>query len=133
LVLRYHEAGFVCDPCDHFTEDPPQKSLFKLALVAQREVEVLRKPIGLEEALLQTGASLEDPRIDKLGMRIDSGEQPAENVVLLHDIWQQAECGRCFENFTLVDHATPCFQRSGTHSRHAVCKWLDLRAGSRCA
>ena len=55
-------------------------------------------------------------------MRIDSGQQPAKDVVLFDHTWQQAERRGRFEDFTLVDHDAAFLQRSGTQSLQAVCR-----------
>ena len=75
-----------------------------MVFIAQREVQVLRKPISLEVALLETGAALEDPAFRKLFMRVDAGEYPAEDVVLLDNVGQQRKRRRGFEDFAPVDH-----------------------------
>jgi hypothetical protein len=42
-------------------------------LVAEREVEVFRKPVGLKEAFLETGSSFEEPAVGDLLVSIDAG------------------------------------------------------------
>ena len=57
-----------------------------MRFVAQREVEIFRKPVGLEEALLETGSAFEDPAFGEFLMGVDAGEHPAEDVVLLDNM-----------------------------------------------
>lgn len=69
----------------------------------QREVEIFRKTIGLEETLLHARAALEDPEGGhrKCG---DAREQPPEHVVLLDDFRAQLPLRRPIENVLLGDH-----------------------------
>ena len=53
------------------------------------EVQIFRETVRLEVALLETGTPLEDPRGVQLGMGRDPPEEPAEDVVLLDDIFSK--------------------------------------------
>ena len=53
------------------------------------EVQIFRETVRLEVALLETGAPLEDPRGVQLGMGRDPPEEPAEDVVLLDDVFSK--------------------------------------------
>lgn len=130
LIGGQHEARLVGNPCNDLAKHAPEESLLNLALVLQCEVKVLRKTVGLEVALLEAGAALEHPRRGQRRVHVDAGQQPAEDIVLLHDVGQQAQCGGRLENLALVDHVAAFPQRSGTQSRHAVCRWLEASAGS---
>jgi hypothetical protein len=68
----------------------------------------------------RTTASLEGPAFRKLIMRVDAGEYPAEDVVLLDNIRQQRKRRSGFEDFAFVDRRAAFFQAAGTHSRQAV-------------
>jgi hypothetical protein len=89
LVNGYVQAGLFCDPGGDIFEHWAQEFLVKVALIAQCEVQVLRKPVGLEVALLETRSSLEDPAFRDLFMRVDTGEDPAEYIVLLDNTGQE--------------------------------------------
>lgn len=53
------------------------------------EVQIFRETVRLEVALLETGTPLEDPRGVQLGMGRDPPEEPAEDVVLLDDVFSK--------------------------------------------
>jgi hypothetical protein len=93
------------DPADYFLEYGLQEFFVNVAFVAQREIEVLRKPVRFEVALLEAGAAFEDPAFRKFVMCINAGEYPAENVILLDDIGQQRKGRSGFEDFAAVYHA----------------------------
>lgn len=66
-----------------------------MAAIQQREIQVFRETIRLEEALLQARATFEDPGIASRCVLADAGKQPAERVVLLDDMRLQTEiCGK---------------------------------------
>src|ERR1700687_4404730 len=89
LICRNAETRLLRYPGDDFLEHGPQEFLVKMILITQREVQVLREAICLEVTLLETGAPLENPAFRKLFMRVDTGEYPAEDVVLLDNVGQQ--------------------------------------------
>lgn len=60
-----------------------------MILITEREVQILRDAICLEVTLLKTGTALEDPAFRKLFMRVDAGEYPAKDAVLLDCVRQQ--------------------------------------------
>lgn len=62
-----------------FFEPGPQKFLVKMIFIAQREIQILGKSIGLEVTLFEAGATCEDPAVRKLVMRVDTSEYPAED------------------------------------------------------
>jgi hypothetical protein len=61
LVGRDGEAGLLRDPSDDVLEHGPQEMFVKLGFVAQRKIEILRKPVCLEITFFDTGSSFEDP------------------------------------------------------------------------
>src|SRR5208337_4103775 len=63
-------------------------------------------------------------------MRVDPGQNPAKNIVLLDDAGQKPECRCGFEDLALVDHRASSFQRGGTHKRQAVTSLVQASAGS---
>ena len=99
-----------------------------------REVQVFREAVGLEVALLQTGATLEHPAWADHGMRSDAGQEPAERVVLLDDMRLQLQFGGQRHDLLLGDHG--CTSRAsvaGTQTRHAVASRSAGNAGSSLA
>src|SRR6266540_4082606 len=54
------------------------------------EVEVLGIAVGLDVALLEAGASLEDPRLRQDRIGTNAPQQPPEDVVLLDDLFGEA-------------------------------------------
>ncbi len=88
---------------------------------AEREVEILRETIGLEEAFLQARAAFEYPILREIFVPIDAGEQLAENIILLHDMRRERRLLGYREDFALGDHGVSSrAQRSGMQSRHLV-------------
>ena len=81
LVRRDVQTGLFSDPGHDFLEHWSQKLLIKVAIIAQRRVQVFGKTVGLKVAFLQAGAALEDPAVRKLLMGIDASQYPAQNVV----------------------------------------------------
>ena len=117
-------------PTDDFFEHRPQEILVKMTFIAEREIQVLRKPIGLEVTFLQTGASLEDPAFRELFMRVDAGEYPAQDVVLLDNIGQRAKTTKRLRGFRVCRSWLLLSRSAGTQSRQAVMSFLERRAGS---
>lgn len=60
-----------------------------MALIGQRKVEILGKPIGFEITFFETGAAFEYSAFENFRIGIDARCQPAEDVVLLHDAQQK--------------------------------------------
>jgi hypothetical protein len=77
------KAAGVVNPLAHLLEDPGKEVLIKVVSVLQREVQILREPVGLEVALLQAGAALEHPARADHRVGRNAGQEPAEGVVLL--------------------------------------------------
>ncbi len=71
----------------------------------QGEVEILGKAIGLYVALLDARAAFEDPGLARRGRQPEPGEEPAEDVVLLHDVRAQVPLRRAIEDVLALDHA----------------------------
>jgi hypothetical protein len=84
-----------------------QEIFIQMTFVAQRKIEIFRKPVCLEITFFKTGAAFKDPVFGEVVMGVDAGEQPAEDVVLFYDAGKEAE-GRCgFEELAPVDHGLP--------------------------
>ena len=96
----------------------------------KREIQVFREAVGLEVALLEAGAALEDPGLRERWMRVDAGEYPAKDVVLLDNAGQESERRGGLEDFTLVDHPGAFFHRGGIQTRQAVTSRVQDNAGS---
>lgn len=71
----------------------------------QGEVEILGKAIGLDVALLDARAAFEDPGLARRGRQSEPGEEPAEDVVLLHDVRAQVPLRRAIEDVLALNHA----------------------------
>jgi hypothetical protein len=54
--------------------------------LAEFDVEILGKPVGLEETFLETGSTFEYPAVGKLLVGVNASEHPAENIVFLDDM-----------------------------------------------
>ena len=57
--------------------------------ISKRKIQIFRKPVRFEKALLQTGAAFEHPRVSEDGVSIDATKYPTEDIVFLDDVWQQ--------------------------------------------
>ena len=90
---------------------------FQHALFASQGF-VVGESVCLEIAFFQACAALENPALRQLGIRRNAGQQPAEHIVLLDHMKVQRQFTRKIRDFLLIDHTTPAFQPSGTHSRH---------------
>jgi len=73
--------------------------------VAQREIQVLRETVRFKVAFFEARPSLENPRSVKRRVLVDTGQQPAQNVIFLDDVGLQAGL-RCVRsaNCTGTDH-----------------------------
>ena len=89
LVGRDFDAGAIVDPLPDFAEDALEEGLVEVLCVGEREVEIFREAVGLEPAFLETGAALEHPAAADVGMGVDAGQHPAEDIVLLDDVREQ--------------------------------------------
>src|SRR5690606_19579979 len=69
----------------------------------QREVQVLREPVRLEEAFLDARPTLEDPARAPFIQR-DAGQDPPEDVILLHHVGPQLPFAGAVEDVSLRDH-----------------------------
>ena len=76
-------------PLPDFAEDALEEGPVEVRCVGEREVEIFREPVGLEPAFLETGAALEHPAAADVGMGVDAGQHPAEDIVLLDDVREQ--------------------------------------------
>lgn len=68
------------------------------------EVQIFRETVRLEVALLETGAPLEDPRGVQLGMGRDPPEEPAEDVVLLDDVFSKQPLSGSLTEIGVANH-----------------------------
>jgi len=71
---------------------------------SDREVRVLREAVGLEEAFLETGPTLEHPGRTESFVRIDACQEPPEHVVLLDDPRFESQIRRDGEDLRAVNH-----------------------------
>jgi hypothetical protein len=65
LLGGHCHTGLICDPPDDLFQRGPQRGFVKMALIAQREVQILRKAVRFEITLFEIGAALENPRFGK--------------------------------------------------------------------
>jgi len=91
LVGRNIQSGLFGNPGADVLERLTKKFLVDVAFVAQGEVEILRKSVGLEIALLEARTALENPTLRNVFVRVDTGEYPAEHVVLFDHAGQQGK------------------------------------------
>ena len=103
------DAGPLVNPLADFGEGLFQKRLVEMRGIGQGEVEILGEAIGLEEALFQAGSALEQPVVGQRRMGADTGEHPAQHVVLFDDVGPQRHARRRFQYLAPVDHAWPLF------------------------
>lgn len=74
-----------------------------MGFVREGDVEIFGKTVGLEEAFLETGASLEHPAVGDLGVGRDAGEGPAERIVFFYDVRIEIELARKADDFRFAD------------------------------
>ena len=130
-VCRKLKAGVLVNPFGDFGEDALQERFIEMGRILQREVQILGKPVGLEIAFLQTGAALEHPAIAQFLVGEDTGERPAERIILFNDMRIEADRRGDIENFALTDHASRLpVQLGGTRSRQRVTSRAHSSAGS---
>src|SRR5262249_45271727 len=108
LVLPSHDSGR-CGQDKTTAAYPPSGGTTKWPTSANvmKGRSEIPKPEGKMSELFGSdkgGASLEYPGFGKGVMLEDTSEYPAEDVVLLDDVWQEAECGGYSEDLAAVNH-----------------------------
>jgi hypothetical protein len=88
-TARQRDASLLLDGIEHRGQGGQQCGRLEWAVLADGEVEVFGESVRLDEALLEAGATLEDPRVAQRCVRPDAPEEPAEDVVLLDDLLGQ--------------------------------------------
>ena len=92
-------------------EDPSEVGLDLLGKVRTArqdgEVEVFGEAVGLDVALLQARAALEDPLVSENGIGTDAPQQPAEQVVLFDHLLGELPLGYPFDDVRSADHHSP--------------------------
>jgi len=73
-------------PFQHLHEDRHHFLFPDRSIRHDREIQILRKTIGLQIAFLQAGPSLEDPLVPERCIGPNTPEQPTEYIILLHHI-----------------------------------------------
>ena len=63
-----------------------------LRCVRDRKIQIFRKSISLEIALLEAGTALEEPGAGECSVRVDASENPAEHIVLFNDSRSKGYC-----------------------------------------
>jgi hypothetical protein len=131
-VCRKLDARFIVEPFANRLEAFDQEISVELRGVGDREIQILGKPIRLEEALLETGAALEYPRRAEHFVTSDSREQPPEYVVFFDHIGAKAKFTCQLQDLRAVDHRAAAFpaQLSGIHSRQRLTSLGQAMAGS---
>ena len=81
------------------------------------EVQIFRETVRLEVALLETGAPLEDPRGVQLGMGRDPPEEPAEDVVLLDDVFSKQPLSGSPAAPSSTNSTSPGYSRNSQFAR----------------
>lgn len=82
-----------------------------------REIQVLRKPVGLQIAFLQTGAAFENPVQPKRFIRADTPQQPAQHIVFFHHVLPQTPLPHPFVDVEAGDHVRSAGTWPSTLSR----------------
>jgi len=80
------EATLLIDPFTNFRKDFFQERFVEIGFVLERKAEVFGEPVSFNKTFLEAGATFERPAISDLLIGKDAGKQPAERVVLLHDV-----------------------------------------------
>jgi len=101
-----------------------------MGFVPQSEIQIFRKAIGLEIALLEAGPAFEDPARPQDFIGIDSGQEPPQHIVLFDDVRRQSSLVCKGDDFVPVDHSS---WPLGTHSRHFVTSFFSCALLSRNA
>ncbi len=108
LVVQHKlNAGFFADPFRDLGEDPHEVGRFLRPTVHDREVQILGESERLVVALPQARPALEDPAPAQLLVVGDSGQEPAQHVVLLDHILVDEPLGSQIGKLTLSDHEAP--------------------------
>ena len=72
MVYRAVRSRFLFDSVEDLGEDGSKVLWHQRSAFEDREIQVLGESIGLDEALLQTGAALEDPGASQEGIDSDT-------------------------------------------------------------
>src|SRR5262245_58663645 len=105
-----------------------------MLFIAQREIEILREPIGFEKALLEASTAFENPTFGELIVSVDAGQHPAEDIILLDNMRVERCLRRELEDFAPADQsASPSPDDGGTKSRHLETSRVQSKAGSSLA
>gem|GEM_PF-3077426 len=98
---------------------------------ARIEVEVFGEAVSFKETFLEAGATFEHTAVTDLLIGKDTGKQPAERVVLLHDVWVEIKLARNADDFRFANHPRPfSVQVPGTRKRQRVISRSQSSAGS---
>src|ERR1035437_3177962 len=103
FVGRQFNAGLFVNPGTDFTKGRYQEINAKMRFIRQREVEIFREAIGFEVAFLETGSAFEYPSVLEGIVVEDACKDPAQNVVLFHDIRQQPEIAGAGKKFAAIN------------------------------
>lgn len=98
--------------------------------VRNGEVQVCRKTVGLEEAFLETRATLEQPRVADFRMLPGACQQPAQRVILVHHLRVEPQIGGELQHLLPADYGVARSQPWGSHSRQAVASCFAGSVGS---
>lgn len=123
------DAGPFVNPIADIRKHIFQKVSVEMLWPDKREIEVFGKSVGLEKALLQAGATFEQPTLCEILVLVDACEDPAKDIILLNDVWRKGCLLGDGEDFAFFNHVVSSrAQRWGTRSRH-----LDTTRGPSCA
>ena len=107
------QSCLLIDPCRDPRECTGEKARVQMPGIPECEVEVLRKPIGFEKALLEAGPSLENPVVREVCVLVDARQNPTQHVVLFDNLRRQRFRGPDLKDFAAVNHG----RCSGSSSR----------------
>ena len=134
-ILWNLDTTVVVNPFAYRGKDFMQEIRIDMRRIAQGEIEVFRKPVCFKIAFLQACASLEYPCLVEFGVRVYSGKQPAQYLVLFHHMRMQINLSCLSEDFVFRDHSRSqlIWRCEGTNRRHRVTSLSPGEAGSSCA
>lgn len=131
---RKLQAAGVVNPITDFLENLGEESLIKMIGILQREVQIFGEAVGFEVALLQAGATLEDPPVADRRVCRDAGKEPAERIVFFDDMRLELKLGGESHDLLLRDHRLVSLSSvADTQTRHVVIRRSDGSAGSSLA
>ncbi len=82
LVRWYFYSGGFINPFTDLRKRAPQKLFVNVPRVCESEVQIFRETIRFEIALLQARAAFEDPAFLQILVRINPGQDPAQDKIL---------------------------------------------------